>query len=200
DHGIAEVQVAQQTIHHNSAFQTEYLDVYDSDCDDISSAKEVLMANLSSCDSYVLSEVPYSDTYLNDMINQDVQEMPAIAKEHDVISVIDDEETLILEEDKQAFWLKHSNYNPDIFVKSHTPVRIEAPSELPKVSLVNESLKKLKYHLASFDKVVKKRTTSDAILTDEITEVQTVFNQMEAVVDQCSVDKNAFEIQITTRK
>ncbi|GJT09054.1 hypothetical protein Tco_0843516 [Tanacetum coccineum] len=73
---------------------------------------------------------------------------------------------------------------------------IISPSELPKVSLVNESLKKLKYHLASFDKVVKKRTTSDAITTDEITEVQTVFNQMEAVVDQCSVDKNALEIQI----
>ncbi|GKE62886.1 hypothetical protein Tco_1513253, partial [Tanacetum coccineum] len=84
----------------------------------------------------------------------------------------------------------------DTFVKSHTPIRIEAPSELPKVSLVNESLRKLKYQLASFDKVVKKRTTSNAITADEITEVQTVFNQMEAVVDQCSVDKNNFEIQI----
>ncbi|GJS71449.1 hypothetical protein Tco_0704290 [Tanacetum coccineum] len=36
----------------------------------------------------------------------------------------------------------------------------------------------------------------DRTLLDEITKVQTVFNQMEAVVDQCSVDKNAFEIQI----
>nr|GEX94002.1 integrase, catalytic region, zinc finger, CCHC-type, peptidase aspartic, catalytic [Tanacetum cinerariifolium] len=33
---------------------------------------------------------------------------------------------------EQAFWLKHSNYNPDTSVKSHTPVRIEAPSKLPK--------------------------------------------------------------------
>ncbi|GKA88428.1 hypothetical protein Tco_0810192 [Tanacetum coccineum] len=95
-----------------------------------------------------------------------------------------------------AFWLKHTNYNPDTSVKSHTPVRIEALSELPKVILVNESLKKLKYQLASFDKVVKKRTTSDAITADEITEVQTIFNQMEVAVDQCSVDKNAFKIQI----
>ncbi|GKF63782.1 hypothetical protein Tco_0187230 [Tanacetum coccineum] len=38
-------------------------------------AKAVLMANLSSCDSDVLSKVPYSDTYLNDMINRDVQEI-----------------------------------------------------------------------------------------------------------------------------
>nr|GEX16492.1 hypothetical protein [Tanacetum cinerariifolium] len=33
---------------------------------------------------------------------------------------------------EQAFWLKHLNYNPDTSVKSHTPVRIEAPSELPR--------------------------------------------------------------------
>ncbi|GJR56130.1 retrovirus-related pol polyprotein from transposon TNT 1-94 [Tanacetum coccineum] len=355
DPGISEAPVAQQTIPQNLAFQTEDLDAYDSDCDDLSLAKAVLMANLSSCDSDVLSEVPYSDSSPNDMINQDVQEMQyseqthiddfqdnkihsdsniipysqylqesqdaviqdtnssapndllvlslveqmtdhvahldkenqtnkmvnesltaelerykervaifeqrqnvdlnkreklidsqmddlirnrnaklaafqqeidtlketlsnhvkekdVIAKEHHVISVIDDEETLILEEEsrskmldkqndlisiekkinispidysklnkikedfdkrfvtkkelsaEQAFWLKHSNYNPDTSVKSHTPVRIEAPSELPKISLVNESLKKLKHQLASFDKVVKKRTTSDAIM------------------------------------
>ncbi|GKE62314.1 hypothetical protein Tco_1512681 [Tanacetum coccineum] len=58
------------------------LDAYDSDCDDISSAKAVLMANLSSCDSDVLSEVPYSDTYPNDMINQDVQEMSYSEQTH----------------------------------------------------------------------------------------------------------------------
>ncbi|GKF08010.1 hypothetical protein Tco_0042234, partial [Tanacetum coccineum] len=37
-------------------FQTEDLDACDSDCDDISSAKAILMENLSSCDSNVLSE------------------------------------------------------------------------------------------------------------------------------------------------
>ncbi|GKB18101.1 hypothetical protein Tco_0852024 [Tanacetum coccineum] len=75
DPGTNEVPIAQQTIPHNSAFQTEDLDAYDSDCDDLSSAKAVLMANLSSCDSDVLSEVPYFDSYPNDMLNQDVQEM-----------------------------------------------------------------------------------------------------------------------------
>nr|GFB33579.1 hypothetical protein [Tanacetum cinerariifolium] len=37
------------------------------------------------------------------------------------------------------------------------------PKELPKVSMVNSCLKKLKYHLASFDMVVKERTTVTAI-------------------------------------
>ncbi|GJY29418.1 hypothetical protein Tco_0405185 [Tanacetum coccineum] len=55
--------------------QTDDLDAYDSDCDDISSTKAVLMANLSSYNIDVLSEVPPHETYQNDdMINQSVQE------------------------------------------------------------------------------------------------------------------------------
>nr|GEX29652.1 hypothetical protein [Tanacetum cinerariifolium] len=45
-----------RTIPQNSSFQTDDLDAYDSDCDDLSSAKAVLMANFSSCDPEVLSE------------------------------------------------------------------------------------------------------------------------------------------------
>nr|GEW80265.1 hypothetical protein [Tanacetum cinerariifolium] len=66
DPGIKEALVAQQTIRLNSAFQTEDLDAYDSDCDDISLTKAVLMENLSSCDSDLLFKVPYFDTYPND--------------------------------------------------------------------------------------------------------------------------------------
>nr|GEW26489.1 retrovirus-related Pol polyprotein from transposon TNT 1-94 [Tanacetum cinerariifolium] len=40
---------------------------------------------------------------------------------------------------------------------------VEVPKELPKVRMVNSSLKKLKFHLASFDVVVKERTTATAI-------------------------------------
>nr|GFB09831.1 hypothetical protein [Tanacetum cinerariifolium] len=50
------------------------LDASDSDCDDLSSAKAVLMLNLSSSDPEVLFEVPYFDSCSNDM-NQDVQRM-----------------------------------------------------------------------------------------------------------------------------
>ncbi|GKF46792.1 hypothetical protein Tco_0136594, partial [Tanacetum coccineum] len=48
----------------------------------ISEALAVLMANLLSCDPEVLSEVPYSESYLNDMINQDVQEMQYSKQTH----------------------------------------------------------------------------------------------------------------------
>ncbi|GJZ11888.1 integrase, catalytic region, zinc finger, CCHC-type containing protein [Tanacetum coccineum] len=99
-----------------------------------------------------------------------------IYDKHVAMSVIDDEETLILEEKsrskmkrftpqqelsaEQAFWLRMSN--PTSKPSDASPVKIEAPKELPKVSLVNESLKKLKFHLAKFDNVVKIRTTHDA--------------------------------------
>ncbi|GKD38041.1 hypothetical protein Tco_1258248 [Tanacetum coccineum] len=82
DPGIEEAPVAQQTIPQNLAFQTEDLDAYDSDCGDISLAKAVLVANLSSYDSDVLFEVPYYDTYPNEMINQDVQEVPYSKQKH----------------------------------------------------------------------------------------------------------------------
>nr|GEY10921.1 hypothetical protein [Tanacetum cinerariifolium] len=60
----------------------------------------------------------------------------------------------------EAFWYRMLNPSTKSF--DALPVKIEAPKELPKVSLVNESLKKLKLHLASFDKVVKIRTTPNA--------------------------------------
>ncbi|GJY71020.1 hypothetical protein Tco_0474723 [Tanacetum coccineum] len=43
------------------------------------------------------------------------------------------------------------------------PTIVEVLKELPKVSMVNTSLKKLKHHLAGFDMVVKERTTATAI-------------------------------------
>ncbi|GJY08739.1 hypothetical protein Tco_0375793 [Tanacetum coccineum] len=69
---ISETLVAQQKIPQNLAFQTIDLDAYDSNCDDLSLAKAVLIENLSRCNPEVLSEVPYFDSYPNDIINQDV--------------------------------------------------------------------------------------------------------------------------------
>ncbi|GKA06283.1 hypothetical protein Tco_0685507 [Tanacetum coccineum] len=82
DPGIAEGLVTQSVIIHNAAYQADDLDTYDSDCDEISTAKAVLMANLSSYESNVLSEVPISDNTNNDMLNQSVQEIPYSEPSH----------------------------------------------------------------------------------------------------------------------
>ncbi|GKA44210.1 hypothetical protein Tco_0736934 [Tanacetum coccineum] len=375
DLGVLDGQAVQTIIPNTAAFQTEDLDTYDSDCDDISNAKAVLMANISNYGPDIISEVSHSETYLNDMENQSVHAMqdfeqpPAVSftdnkihsdsniiseskekedkymeneidlekkikeldnilfkvgqstqtmnmlnkpqalydnihkqalgyqnpfhlkkakrikptlydgivmsAKHVAMPVIDDEETLILEEEsrskmsekakdpevinknishkpidyeklnrlfkdfekcftlqqemdaEQAFWFRISN--PTLEYSNPPPVKVEVPSKLPKVSLVNASLKKLKFHLAQFDSVVKKRTTPDARtegewgfehtkaifnneiipflkslkdifnvfdrdLLNEIMEVQTVFNQINTVVQQFSVDKQCLEI------
>ncbi|GJY63455.1 retrovirus-related pol polyprotein from transposon TNT 1-94 [Tanacetum coccineum] len=100
-------------------------------------------------------------------------------RENQLISHCELEETLMLElnrlsEDfckrfvpqqelsgEQAFRLQ--TLNPNTNQSASSLVKIEAPRELPKVSLVNTSLKKLKYHLGQFDNVVKKRIMPDAL-------------------------------------
>nr|GEU58620.1 hypothetical protein [Tanacetum cinerariifolium] len=62
---------------------------------------------------------------------------------------------------EQAFWFQMSNPTTDSSEAS--PIKVDVPSELPKVSLVNARLKKIKFHLAQYDSVVKKRITPDAI-------------------------------------
>nr|GEW28671.1 hypothetical protein [Tanacetum cinerariifolium] len=176
DPGILAGQV-QTIIRHIAAFQTEDLDTYDSDCDDLSNTQAVLMANISNYGSDVISELRI--------------------------------------------------FNPTI-ESSLPPVKVKVPSELPKVSLVNESLKKLKFQLAQFDSVVKKMTTPNAFtegewvfehtqaifnneiipflkslknifnvfdkdLLNEITKVKIVFDQIEAAVQQSLVDKQCLE-------
>ncbi|GJR53694.1 retrovirus-related pol polyprotein from transposon TNT 1-94 [Tanacetum coccineum] len=162
DPGIPYSQAAQTTIPNNAAFQTEDLDAYDSDCDDVSTAQAVLMANYSNYGSDVISEVPHSEPYHNDMDNQSVHVMQNFEKTP-VVDFTDNEITKLSAE--QAFWLQTSHHNTD--QSDISPVKIDAPRELSKVSLVNTSLKKLKCHLGKFDTVVKKRITPDAITERE---------------------------------
>nr|GEX61102.1 retrovirus-related Pol polyprotein from transposon TNT 1-94 [Tanacetum cinerariifolium] len=63
---------------------------------------------------------------------------------------------------EQVFWSHNSGNSEEPNLSSRTTI-VEVPKELPKVSMVNSSLKKLKFHLASFDVVVKERTTATAI-------------------------------------
>nr|GEV48848.1 hypothetical protein [Tanacetum cinerariifolium] len=63
---------------------------------------------------------------------------------------------------EQAFWSQNSINSSDTS-PSCIPTRVEVPKELPKVTMVYTSLKKLKHHLAGFDMVVKERTTATPI-------------------------------------
>nr|GEU71276.1 hypothetical protein [Tanacetum cinerariifolium] len=133
DPGVLDGQAMPAIIPNNAAFQTEDLDTYDFDCDDVSNAKAVLMANISNYGFDIILEVHHSETYLNDMENQmhmltkpqafydnihkqalgyqnsfylkkaqrikpTLYDGIVISNKHVAMPMIDDEETLILEE------------------------------------------------------------------------------------------------------
>ncbi|GJR86818.1 hypothetical protein Tco_0210829 [Tanacetum coccineum] len=56
-------------------FKEKDLETYDSDCDDVSNAKAVLMVNLSNYGSDVILEVPHFEPYHTDTDNQSVHAM-----------------------------------------------------------------------------------------------------------------------------
>nr|GEV55592.1 hypothetical protein [Tanacetum cinerariifolium] len=76
DSGFAEAQATQTVITHNAAYQADDLDAYDSDCDEINTAKVSLMANLFHYGSDDLAEVHNYDNVNHNVINQAVQAMP----------------------------------------------------------------------------------------------------------------------------
>nr|GEW85694.1 hypothetical protein [Tanacetum cinerariifolium] len=76
DPGIAGAQTTQNVITHNAAYQADDLDAYDSDCDEINTAKIALMENLSHYGSNDLAEVHNQDNVTHNVINQAVQAMP----------------------------------------------------------------------------------------------------------------------------
>ncbi|GJZ78272.1 hypothetical protein Tco_0642944 [Tanacetum coccineum] len=149
--------VAQQTIPQNSAFQTDDLDAYDLDCDDLSSTKAVLMANLSSCGPEVLSKVPYSDSYLNDMINQDVQEMQYSEQTH--VDHFKDNEI-----HSGSNIIPYSQYlqeTQDAVIKDTNP---SAPDDLLLLSLAEQMID----HVAHLDKENQTNKMVNKSLTAEL--------------------------------
>ncbi|GJS68754.1 integrase, catalytic region, zinc finger, CCHC-type containing protein [Tanacetum coccineum] len=89
------------------------------------------------------------------------------------IVIPNSEETLLLAEESRSKMLlrqkdpimlekKNSVNSPELIISSR-PTIVEVPKELPNVSLVNTSLKKLKHLLAGFDVVIKERTIPTAI-------------------------------------
>nr|GEU84153.1 integrase, catalytic region, zinc finger, CCHC-type, peptidase aspartic, catalytic [Tanacetum cinerariifolium] len=140
-------------ITHNAAYQAYDLDAYDSDCDEVNIAKVALMVNLSH---YGLDNLVKKVEQLEPKLYDG-----NVIEKTNYIVIRDYEETLMLAEESRSKMVQKK--------KDHIiPNKVEVPKELPKVSMVNTSLKKLKHHLASFDVVVKERTTAIAITEGKV--------------------------------
>nr|GEX20178.1 hypothetical protein [Tanacetum cinerariifolium] len=75
DPGIAETQSTQYVITNNAAYQADDLDAYDSDCDEINSAKIALMVNLSHYGFDNLAENLSSPAQQDDLILSVIKEL-----------------------------------------------------------------------------------------------------------------------------
>ncbi|GJX42045.1 retrovirus-related pol polyprotein from transposon TNT 1-94 [Tanacetum coccineum] len=269
DSGIAEGQATQTVITHNFAYQADDLDAYDSDYDELNTAKVTLMANLimvqmlslrhcfesnssAQQDALILSVigqlktqvVNYSSAQsvkidrLKQTLSEHLKEKESlmqtvtllqndfkkeesrnIDREIAIEKKIKQLDNIVFKRDQSAqivhmlmkpqffydhttkqalgfqnpFYLKKAQQlepklydgnvikNTSVIVipdsketlmlaeESHPtlsskPTKVEVPKELPKVSMVNTSLKKLKHHLAGFDVIVKERTTATSII------------------------------------
>nr|GEY31687.1 hypothetical protein [Tanacetum cinerariifolium] len=256
DPWIEETQSTQYVVTNNAAYQADDLDAYDSNCDEINSAKIALMANLSHYGSDNLAENSSSHAQQDDLIlyvieqlktqivnctkinqdNKNVNEFltAELKRNKDQESLeqqvtllkndfqkeesrnidrelaLEKQETLMLEDEshskmlqkqkdpmmsekkvntkpvdyvalnqlskdfetrfvpqtelsaEQAFWSQNFRNSEESNLSSSTTI-VEVPKELSKVSMVNSNLKKLKFHLASFDMIVKQRTTATAM-------------------------------------
>nr|GEU66150.1 hypothetical protein [Tanacetum cinerariifolium] len=169
DPGIAETQSTQYVITNNAAYQADDLDAYDSDCDEINSAKMALMANLSHCGSNNLTE---DNKNVNEILTAELERYKDQNEESRNI-------------DRELALEKQNSGNSKKSNLSTSTTIVEVPKELLKISMVNSSLKKLRFHLASFD--MELFNSFDQFLIDELTEVQNFFNQMKQAVEQHSL-------------
>nr|GEW40342.1 hypothetical protein [Tanacetum cinerariifolium] len=64
---------------------------------------------------------------------------------------------------EKMFWLQSSDKNSEMHSTSNSRVKIDVPSKLPKVSMVNKCIKRLRLHLAKFDTMVKSSTTPNVV-------------------------------------
>ncbi|GKC18647.1 hypothetical protein Tco_1020797 [Tanacetum coccineum] len=128
------------------------------------------------------------------------------------IVIPDSEETLMLAEESRSKMLlkqkdhimleKKVNTTPVDYansvnslepILSSRPTIVEVPKKLPKVSMVNTSLKKLKHHLAGFNVVVKERTTPTAIT--EVPKKDTLIKKLKEIIKSLSGKLNEDKIK-----
>nr|GEV04327.1 retrovirus-related Pol polyprotein from transposon TNT 1-94 [Tanacetum cinerariifolium] len=71
---------------------------------------------------------------------------------------------------EQVFWSQNSGNSEEPNLSTSTTI-VEVPKELPKLSMVNSSLKKLKFHLASFDMAIEQHCVEKNKFQDKMKDV-----------------------------
>nr|GEZ22788.1 hypothetical protein [Tanacetum cinerariifolium] len=121
-------------ITHNAAFQVDDLDAYESDCDELNTAKVSLMANLSHYGSNALAEeqvkVLKEGQHVALKSKDNVSDSCAQSVEIDLLKQTLSENL----KEKESLMQTNSVNSPEPTLSSR-PTKVEVPKELPKVSM-----------------------------------------------------------------
>ncbi|GKA42384.1 hypothetical protein Tco_0735044 [Tanacetum coccineum] len=177
--GNAKGPVTQSVITHNAAYQADDLDAYNSDCDDISTTKAVLMANLSNYGSYVLFEVPISDNTNNDMLNQSVQEMPYSEPSH---------------------FMKHpkNEIHSDSNIISYSRCLIE--SQNAAVQDTNSSAQQDALILSMFEQLSNQVTNCNKVYNDSLIANESLSTELERYKERVKLLEERQNVDLGTRE
>ncbi|GJT07027.1 hypothetical protein Tco_0841489 [Tanacetum coccineum] len=149
DPGIPADQV-QTIIPHNAAFQTEDLNTYDSNCDDLLTAQAVLMANISNYGSNIISEVPNSKTYLNDMDNQSVHVLQDF-EQSPIMNFTDNE----ISSDSNI--ISYSQYLQETQQATVQDTNLQAQQDLMILSVIEQMSEQMINHVNNWEKANKEQ-------------------------------------------
>nr|GEY85830.1 hypothetical protein [Tanacetum cinerariifolium] len=216
DPGTAESSSNQTVITTNAAYQADDLDAYDSDCDELNSAKVALMENLSHYGSDNLAET------LKHTLSEHLKEKKSLEQKITLLkNDFQKEESrnidreLALEKEK-ARQLKPNLYDGSVIEKSDVVV---VPDSEETLMLAEESRSKM-IEKQNDPQMIEKKTESSAeqafwsqysVQTDEpnlfgttIVEVpkelpkvsMNIFKQMELAVEQHCAEKTKFQIKM----
>ncbi|GKE39559.1 hypothetical protein Tco_1462964, partial [Tanacetum coccineum] len=144
-------------ITHNAAYQADYLDAYDSDCDELNTAKVALMANLSHYGLDALAEVHNHDYVNNNMINQAVQMMPSSEQSN----VVTHSETEITSE---STIIPYSQY----VIESQQAVVQNSNSSAQQDTLILSVIEQLKTQVVNCTKINLENKSVNDTLTAEL--------------------------------
>ncbi|GJR72450.1 retrovirus-related pol polyprotein from transposon TNT 1-94 [Tanacetum coccineum] len=151
DPRTAEGQATQTVITYNAAYQDDDLDAYDSDCDELNTAKVALMANLSHYGSDALAQVHNHDNVDNNMINQGVQQS----------NVVNYSETKITS-DRNI--IPYSQY---VTESQQAAVR-NSNSSAQQDALILSVIEQLKTQVINYTKINMDKKSVNDTLTDEL--------------------------------
>ncbi|GKA83086.1 integrase, catalytic region, zinc finger, CCHC-type containing protein [Tanacetum coccineum] len=199
------VQSLKSSVANSTSYQADDLDAYDSDCDELNTAKVTLMANLSHYDlSAQFVEIDRLKQTLSEHLKEKESLMQTITllkndfKKKESRNI--DREIALEKKIKQLDNIKAQQLEPKLYdsnvIKNTSAIVI--PDSEETLMVVEESRSKML--LKQQDPIVLEKKdifkSFDQYLIDELSEVQNVFHQMEQAVEQHRLESKTFEVKM----